>query len=679
MPCLKLRRRMAWWLMLLAMFASPVRADDARELRVALQIERNRSPAPRFERADFLARPDIVQARLSPQGRHVALLREGDRGRSAWLFDTATSGLNRLVAQTDATEMAWSQDGKWLFLESARQVSKVSSSGAPGSGIILRIDDSRNQEVAGIDPTQPAALLLFEHAIEPGQALSSRYRLLRIDASGRRTVLHEDRRAILDFAIAPGGRLAFLKCVDGTSILILGRAAGTGWRELVRSQAMERASLLATTPDGRSLLLSSDIGRDRRSLLRLDLQGGLHKLHDDLAGIADLDEVVLDPVTQQPLVAGYQSRVATLHGLTSETVSPVARLQRRFEGRQLELSIASGAGAPWLLLERGDVLQRSRWHLFDPKSGDLREILAQLEADSRPIPAAALARRIAISWSASDGMRLHGFLSVPPGIDVRKLPLVAAIHGGPWAQARLGFSPSIQLLANRGYIVFEPNFRGSTGFGRDYLFAARGDFGNGRVQRDVEEGVRQLLAQGIGDPSRVGITGVSFGGYSTLLGLTFSPDLFRVGVAVVPPSDFGWTLRWATANSDVSLDPAIPLADTLKLLSLDTSDPAVMRRLGTQSPLDNAARLSRPVLLMVGGRDQRVAIRSVVHYAATLRSLKKDLVLYIDPKAGHTLDDPRSRDAYLYLMEEQFHRHLRGARPAPPSAELREQLRRNLR
>ena len=276
-------------------------------------------------------------------------------------------------------------------------------------------------------------------------------------------------------------------------------------------------------------------------------------------------------------------------------------------------------------------------------------------------------------------MRLHGFLSIPPGVDARRLPLVAAVHGGPWSQARPGFSPTTQFLVNRGYIVFEPNFRGSTGFGRKYLFAARGDFGNGRVQADVEDGVRHLLAQGIGDPRRVGITGVSFGGYAALLGVTFSPELFRVGVAVVPPSDFGWTLRWATVNSDVSLDDAIPLSSTLKTLSLDLDDGKTMARLSAQSPLANARRLSRPVLLMAGGRDQRVAIRSVVHYAATLRSLGKPVSLYIDPEAGHGLDDPRSREAYFYLMETMLHRHLRGARPTPPGAELREQLRRNLR
>lgn len=679
MPGIACRAFVACMTLLLAMAAGQARSSDLRDLHRALELERSRVPAPRLERADFLAKPAIAVARLSPQGRHVAVLREGDRGRSLWLLDTQTLQLTRRVANTEAADLSWSRDGTWLFLETARQLSKVSVTGALGSGVMLRLDDSRKLEVAGIDPSQPAAVLLFEQLTRPGEKLPSKYRLLRMDVSGRTSVLHEDSRALLDFALAPDGRLAFLKRVEGNAVSIVGRAPGQAWRELVRSHAMERASLIATSDGGRSVLLAGDIASDRRALLRLDLQGNIHKLHEDPDAIADLADVVIDPQTQLPLLASYRSRQPSTHGLTPATASRVARLQAKFPNRLLDISIASGADAPWLVLERGDVLQRGRWHLFNAATGELRIILDKIENPSKSLPEAAMARRIAFSWPASDGMQLHGFLSVPPGIDARRLPLVVAVHGGPWSHVRPGFSSTTQFLANRGYIVFEPNFRSSTGFGRRYLFAAKGDFGNGRVQRDIEDGVRQLLAQGIGDPKRVGITGVSFGGYATLLGVTFSPELFQVGVAVVPPSDFGWTLRWATDNSDVSLDAAIPLADTLKLLNLDINDPAVMQRLSVQSPLANAARLSRPLLLMAGGRDQRVAIRSVIHYAATLRALGKDLSLYIDPKAGHALDEPGSREAYLYLMEDQFHRHLRGVRPTPPNAELREQLHRNLR
>jgi len=655
-----------------------LRADDLADLHSAVAFERSRAPAPRLERADFLAQPEISSAMLSPDGRHVAVLRGQQRGRSLWLLDTGDHRLRRLLASTDATQLAWSRDGRWLFLESARQVSKLALSGTGGSGVMLRLDGKDQRELAGVDPSQPAAVLMFEQVRAPGATTPSRYRLWRVSANGRRTLLHEDRRALLDFAIGPDGRLAFLRRVEGEHLSIVGRLPGQPWREVLRNEAMERASFLATSADGSNLLLIGDIGGDRRRLLRLDMDGQLHVLHADPEGLADLDDVVLDPRSQQPLIATYRSVVAANYALNPMHRRQLAVLRARLPGSELELSLGSERASPWLVRERGDRLQHARWHLFDPVAGTLREILAGLAGAPR-LPGTALARKIPVAWRGSDGMRLHGFLSIPPGLDARRLPLVAAVHGGPWSQVRPGFSPATQFLVNRGYIVFEPNFRGSTGFGREYLFAARGDFGNGRVQADVEDGVRYLLARGIGDARRVGIAGVSFGGYSSLLGVTFSPELFRVGVAVVPPSDFGWTLRWATVNSDVSLDDAIPLASTLKTLSLDLDDSAAMARLSAQSPLANARQLTRPVLLMAGGRDQRVAIRSVVHYAAMLRSLGKPVSLYIDPEAGHGLDDPRSREAYFYLMETMLHRHLRGARPTPPGTELREQLRRNLR
>lgn len=678
MPRMTTTAQLACIVLALCLPVGPACADDIAKLQRALAFERSRAPAPRYERSHFLAQPEISSAALSPDGRQVAVLRGQQRSRSLWLLDTGNRRLRQLLASTDATQLAWSQDGRWLFLESARQLSKLALSGAGGSGVLLRLDGKDQRELAGVDPSQPAAVLMFEQVRAPGAAKPSRYRLWRIDASGRKTLLHEDRRPLLDFAIDPAGRLAFLRRVDGDHLTVVGRLPGQAWRELLRNRAMERASFLATSADGRSLLLIGDIGGDRRRLLRLDMDGRLHQLHADPEGLADLDDVVLDPRSRQALIATYRSVVATSHGLTPMHARQLAVLRARLPGSELELALGSERAAPWLVRERGDRLQHARWHLFDPASGTLRGILADLGGAPR-LPRAMLARKIPVAWRGSDGMRLYGFLSVPPGVDLRRLPLVTAVHGGPWSQVRPGFSPSTQFLVNRGYIVFEPNFRGSTGFGRNYLFAAGGDFGNGRVQADIEEGVRHMLAQGIGDPRRVGITGVSFGGYAALLGVTFSPTLFRVGVAVVPPSDFGWTLRWATENSDVSLDDAIPLASTLKTLSLDLDDGATMARLSAQSPLANAGRLSRPILLMAGGRDQRVAIRSVVHYAATLRSLGKPVSLYIDPDAGHGLDDPRSREAYLYLMEMMLHRHLRGARPTPPGAELREQLRRNLR
>jgi dipeptidyl aminopeptidase/acylaminoacyl peptidase len=266
---------------------------------------------------------------------------------------------------------------------------------------------------------------------------------------------------------------------------------------------------------------------------------------------------------------------------------------------------------------------------------------------------------------------------VPPGIDPSRAPIVAHVHGGPFAVMRPEFTSVSQLLANRGYVVFEPNFRGSTGHGRAYMRAGNGDFGNGRVQQDIVEGVQYLTAQGIGDAKRVGIVGASFGGYAALQGVTFQPDVFRVAVAAVPPADLGWVLRWYSRSVD-QMAPGIRLSTSMRLLALDPADAKVQERLRAQSPIANVGRMSRPVLLLAGADDERVPIRSVMHYAAALKLHGKDATLLVDPEGRHQLEDPRTREAYFYLIERLLHRRLGGDVPEAPNAGLRGFLDRNL-
>ena len=437
------------------------------------------------------------------------------------------------------------------------------------------------------------------------------------------------------------------------------------------------------TANAGDLILRTNVGGNLTRLVRLDASGRWHALHVDPRNESDLDGVVLDPPTEQPLIARYRSTIAANYGLTAEVRRHVDAINRRFPQRNLRLQVGRGERAQWLVHERSGSLRGERLHLYDPRTGGLREILgdASFVRDgkrvARPLET-AMARKIAFSYRASDGMRLHGFMSVPLGIDAAKAPLVAVVHGGPFNLDRPQFSNDVQFLANRGYVVFQPNFRGSNGHGRDYMLAAQGDFGNGRVQQDIVEGVRYLLARGIGDAQRVGIVGTSFGGYSTLLGVTFQPELFKVGIAAVPPADFGWTLR-EYLGAGQQMAPGIPMATSMRHLSLDPADKRLTARLTAQSPIANADRLQRPLLILAGGEDERVPIRGVTQYAAKLKSLGKDISLFVHADAGHSVDDTRTREAYYHLMETLLHRHLGGAAPQPPDGELRSHIRRNLR
>ena len=184
---------------------------------------------------------------------------------------------------------------------------------------------------------------------------------------------------------------------------------------------------------------------------------------------------------------------------------------------------------------------------------------------------------------------------------------------------------------------------------------------------------------GLSEGDRVGIVGHSFGGYSALLGVTFAPDLFKVGVAGAPPADLAWSMQWLLDAGDQGALPARSLLASLQALRIDPNDPATRARLQAQSPVANAAAMRRPLLIMAGGADRTVAIREVVHYAATLETLGKPVSLYVEPGGGHSPADPLPREAYAYLMETMLHAHLGGAAPEPPGTRLRAYLRENLR
>jgi dienelactone hydrolase len=663
--------------------AEPVEARTGAELKALAAAEQARPRAARIERSAFMSLGMLRQARLSPDGTRVAALVENGRDRSLWLADAAHPKGRRLLGRSTAEDLLFSHDGRWLFLVSPTQVHALAMAGQPGSGALAKVGGRSHRAFAGVDPWRPAAVLVLESPPKLSP-LPKRWRLWRAEVGGRTTLVYESRRNIVDFAFAPDGELSHLKLTVGETRVIVRQVAKGNWRALALCPGTRECDFVGTANGGDELLLKSNLGGDLMGLQRLRADGVLELLHADPHGEADLAELVLDPADNQPLLASYRSITAGNYGLRADVQAAVESIGRRFPHALLRLEAGRGARTPWLVRERGSALRGERLHLFDPGNGRSVELFPELgfvfKGKTVPrLPEAAMARQLPVSWLASDGLRLHGFLLLPPGVDAKHAPLVVDVHGGPFNQVKPEFSMRAQFLANRGYIVFSPNFRGSTGYGRKYLLSSAGDFGgDGVVQRDIVEGTRWLLANGIGDAQRVGIAGASYGGYATLLGLTFQPELFKVGVASVPPSDFAFVMR-EYVGTGKEFTPGVPMEATMRHLGIDPFNRPLMAKLHAQSPVANVARMRRPLLLLAGGEDDRIPIRGVTDYAARLKLLGRDVSLFVDADAGHAIGDLRTREAYLYLEETLLHRHLGGAAPEPASAELREHLKRNLR
>lgn len=646
------------------------------DLPSLLNIEQQREPAPRLPRRAFMTDATITLVSLSPDGNQIAYLQQSGERRSIWVMSLNGENARALLTHSDATQIYWSSDSQWLFAPSPSRLLALAASGVEGSGLMATLRPQDRTEIFGVDPGHPAAMLLIERPLATGSSEPAAHQLWRVDRHGERTLLYQDTRPLVDFAFDTDGHLAYLRRFDGEYFSIRALNADGNDHEVARCTHMRRCRLISTDPDG-ALWLLGNLDSDRTGLQRITAEGEISIVHEDPLAQADLRDISLDPASHQPLIAHYRSSTTHSHALESRLAPLIEQLTKRFGEAELHLSLGAGINPAVLIGVSSSRAQRTRWYSMTSLDDQLRPLFSQLLDANWPVAEAAASAKIPVNWQASDGLRLYGFVSVPPGIEAARAPLVVKVHGGPWSATGPEYSETTQFLVNRGYAVFEPNFRGSTGFGRNYLLAAKGDFGNGRVQADVVEGTRWLLKQGIGDAQRVAIIGASFGGYSALLGATFEPELFHLAIAAVPPTDFAWTLRWAVEHRVLELEATVPFEQTLRGLDLDLHDQTQMSLIQQQSPLTQGERLSRPIILFAAGQDQRVAVRSITHYGARLVELGKDVDLYIENDAGHALDSKAAREAWLYLLEHSLHRELGGEPAEPPSTEVSSYLDQN--
>lgn len=659
-----------------ALMTSAFTPCAAMPLENGVAMERSRPVPPTIARDRFLIEPAVTSVELSPDGRHVAWLRRQGSDTGLWLTATDRIAPRRWLRRVDADRLYWSHDGRWLFLVASKSLRAIRIDGAPGAGVMASFDRPQDWRVVGPDPWQPAAMLLLEAQHRFGVREPIGTRLWRVTLGGRRTLVAFARRRIVDVAVRPDGHVAFAKLVDGNRHLITARSDGGRHRIIARCEQLRRCDLLGTDMTGRRLFLRGDLDGDLQGVMEMRGDGRIKRLHMDPAHIADLDTVALGPKSGRPIIAAYRGPVASLAGLTPEASAALQQLRRVLPGS--EHRVQPSSGRLWLIEERDARLQGGRWHLFDSATGRLRSLIDDPGMTPRIAPG-NLARVIPVAFRASDGMTIHALLTLPPGRDVAHAPLVVFVHGGPWSSDTADYSAQTQLLANRGYIVFRPQYRGSAGYGRRYLFAAHGDFGDGRVQRDIEDGTRWLLGRRIGDPKRVAIVGASYGGYAVLQALSDGSQLYRAGIAAVPPPDFGRTIARMVARGVGGDYQGIDFASRLRVLDLDPADPAIIERLSHEAPVRRIARLSAPLTIIAAERDDRIALRDVLDYAARARLWGKPIDMIVAKGQPHAPDDILPRRAMLFLTEDALARHL-GLRSAePPVRPVRKWMAANLR
>ena len=409
--------------------------------------------------------------------------------------------------------------------------------------------------------------------------------------------------------------------------------------------------MLGATPDGRGLWLVSSRGRDRSALVRLDIGTGEESVvYEDER--LDVEWVTMSEQTGAPLAAfTYPGRQA-IQFLDRALGADLAVLRRQTPTGFYIVSLddAERLVTVEVFTEKGP----ENW-LVDRRTGQQRllgrhPILAFADSLSPTDP---------IELTARDGVRLHGYLTRPPGF-VAPGPMVLLVHGGHWARDYWRYDRIVQFLANRGYAVLQVNYRGSTGYGRAFRELAVGQYA-GTMHDDLVDAVQWAVRGGVADVGRVAIYGGSYGGYAALVGMTFTPEVFACGVAVVAISNLVTFYETVPPYWKLSVMP---------LFHKYVGNPTAAedrRRLEARSPLFKADQVRRPVLLIHGARDARVNVRESEQMVAALRNAGKDVRYLVFPDEGHTREYGNWRNAVRHYTEvEDFLAGCLGRRASPP-------------
>ncbi len=596
--------------------------------------------------------PEYASVRIAPDGQRIAYLRPWEGVLNLWVQNLTTGETRRVTSDRGRGILAyrWAYNGELLYLQDRDgdenwRIYAVAPEGGevrlltPGEGVQARF--------VRVHPDFPDDILIALNDRDP--ALHDVYRVHL--PTGERTLVMQNDIAAVDFLADDRlqVRVAQRMTDDGGGELL--RRTAQGWAPFYR-WGLEDVFVEAVDLRGDTLYLFSSVGRDTAGLRAYDLSTGEERiLAEDPTydmGIGDWSlgpALLFHPRAPRPeAVAVYRDKQEWVL-LDPALEADFDRLAQVEPGRQFGITSRDAANRRWVVAYDGD-RQSVHYYLYDRETGE-----SQLLFVSRPaIEQYPLAERRPVRIRARDGLTLHGYLTLPPGVEPRHLPAVIYPHGGPWARDFWGWEPIAQWLANRGYAVLQVNFRGSVGYGKAFLNAGNKQWGR-KMQDDLTDAAQWLIAQGIADPQRIGIMGGSYGGYATLAGLAFTPDLYACGVDIVGPSNLFTLLE----SIPPYWKPMVALFHTR--MGHPEKDAELLR---AASPLFHAENIRAPLLIGQGANDPRVKRQESLQIVEALRRLGREVEYVEYPDEGHGFYRPENRLDFFRRAERFLARHLGG-------------------
>lgn len=628
------------------------------------------TPAPKIQQPPIIDRellfdnPEIAGGQLSPDGKFISFIKPYKGTQNIWVkrSDEDFAAAKPVTADTirPIRNYFWSRDGKFILYSQDKggdenfniYAVNPQEAPAPGSDIPVNRDLTNLKGVRvyiyAVPLTDPDAIYIGLN--DRDKSWHDLYKMKL--SSGERTLIRqnsaEDRITGWVFDWNDQLRLASRANADGSNDIL--RVDPKELVKIYTTSVFEEAFPYAFHKDNKLVYMNTNKG-DSTDLSRLILFNPETMkeeiVESDPFKRVDIGNVFISELSREIIYTSYEDERNRIYWKNKDYEEDYNQIRKELPNSDIYFFSSTTDENLWLISASADV---------DPGSTYLYDrIKKKLTFQYRPrpnIPVNDLAEMKPISYQSSDGLEIPAFLTLPKGLKPKNLPLIVFPHGGPWARDGWGYNSFAQFLANRGYAVLSPNFRSSTGYGKKFLNAGNNQWGE-KMQDDITWGVKYLIGKGIADPSKIGIMGGSYGGYATLAGLAFTPEVYACGVSIVGPSNLLTLLN--------SIPPYWEAGRKIFHVRMgDPTNPEGKAQLERQSPLNSANKIKAALMVVQGANDPRVNKAESDQIVIALRERGFPVEYIVAPDEGHGFARPVNNMAMFAAAEKFLAKHLGG-------------------
>ena len=617
---------------------------------------------PLIDRELIFGNPEISGEQLSPNGKYLAFQKPWKDTRNIYVkgVDQPFSAARLLTTETKrpVPGYVWTRDSKYILYvkdndgDENFNIYAVDPAAKPAAGAEappsrdltgLKGVRTRIYEIPKNDPD-----VVYIGLNDRDKAWHDLYKL-RL-STGEKMLLRKNTERISGWSFNLQGnlRLASRSAENGDTEII--RVDADKFTKVYSCNVFEQCDIIRFQKDGKRAYLVTNKGDDL-DLTALELfdpeTGKTELVESDPLKRVDFGDAVFSEATDELTNTNYEDDRVRRYFRDKGSEASFKWLGEKLPGKDVRRISVSNDENLWLVVANSDT-EPGETYLFDRTNHNLT---LQFKVREN-LPRGSLAEMKPVSYKSSDGLLIPAYLTLPKGIPAKNLPAIIFPHGGPWGRDVWGYNAYAQFFANRGYAVLSMNFRGSAGYGKKFIDAGNNEWGR-KMQDDVTWGVKYLVAEGIADPQRAGIFGGSYGGYATLAGVTFTPDLYAAAVDLFGPSNLITLLGsippyWEAGRQMFYQRMGNPTTPEGKALLME------------RSPLNSAGKIKTPLMIAQGANDPRVNHAESEQIVVALRDRGFPVEYLLIPDEGHGFARPVNNMASVMATEKFFAKYLGG-------------------